>query len=367
MRQIRRFGLPLATLALLAGVALAVPEEAWAQRTTSTLSGRVTDATGPVPGATVEAVSTATGYRQSATADEDGRYVLTGLPAGVYTLTVTAEAFATQSRRVQILVAQDVTADFRLELGETFGEEIDVTAPAELLVESRTSEIATNVTQEQIQSLPQNNRNFLGFAGLAPGVRFTDDQDSAGQKFRSGAQDARQVNVFIDGQSYKNDLLQGGAFMQDSSRGNPFPQNAVQEFRVLTQNFKAEYEKASAAVITAVTKSGTNEFQGDAFYLFQDEGLVEQDDFSRARGDDQAKVGRDLFGLSIGGPIVRDELHFFASYEGNQQDRNATVFRGGDFSRAPANVQAFLGGFETGVLTQPHESDLFFGKLSWQP
>jgi hypothetical protein len=367
MRQIRRFGLPLATLALLAGVALAVPGAAWAQRTTSTIRGSVRDATGPVAGASVEAAAAGTGFRQLATADEDGRYTLTGLPAGVYTLTVTAEGFGPASRRVQILVAQDVEADFVLEPGETFGETVDVTAPAEILVESRTSEIATNVTPAQIESLPQNNRNFLGFAGLAPGVRFTDDQDAAGQSFRSGAQDARQVNVFIDGQSYKNDLLEGGAFMQDTSRGNPFPQNAVQEFRVLTQNFKAEYEKASAAVITAVTKSGTNDFQGGAFYLFQDEGLVEQDDFSEARGEDQAKVGRDLFGLSVGGPIVRDELHFFASYEGNQQDRNATVFRGGDFSRAPANVQAFLGGFETGVLTQPHDSDLFFGKLSWQP
>jgi hypothetical protein len=367
MRQLRRIGLRLPALALLAALALALPQAAPAQTTTSSLSGTVRDATGPVPGATVTAVSPGTGYRLVATAGDDGRYILAGLAPGVYDVTVTAEAYAPQARRVQILVAQDVDADFRLVPGDTFGEELDVTAPAEILVETRTSEIATNVTPEQIQSLPQNSRNFLSFAALAPGVRISDNQDDAGQKFRGGGQDARQVNVFVDGLSYKNDILPGGAFMQESSRGNPFPQNAVQEFRVLTQNYKAEYEKASAAVITAVTKSGSNDFHGDAFFLFQDEGLVSQDDFSKDRGEDQAKVGRDQFGLSFGGPILRDELHFFVSYEGNDQDRNATVFRGSDFGRAPASVQQFLGGFETGVLVSPLESDLFFGKLSWQP
>jgi hypothetical protein len=367
MRQIRRIGRRLSTLALLAALALALPSTALAQTTTSSLTGTVTTGTGPVPGATVTAVATETGFRQVATTGADGRYTLGGLAPGVYDVTVSAEAFAPQARRVRILVAQDVDADFRLEPGEAFGETIDVTAPAEQLFGTRSSEIATNVTPEQIQSLPQNSRNFLAFAALAPGVRFTENQDDAGQKFRSGAQDSRQVNVFVDGLSYKNDLLQGGAFMQDSSRGNPFPQNAVQEFRVLTQNYKAEYEKAAAAVITAVTRSGSNDFHGDVFYLFQDEGMVTQDDFSKERGEEQAKVGRDQYGFSVGGPIRQDSLHFFVSYEGNEQDRNATVLRGPDFGRAPAEVQQRLSGFDTGVLVAPLESNLWFGKLSWQP
>ncbi|HYN21931.1 MAG TPA: TonB-dependent receptor, partial [Thermoanaerobaculia bacterium] len=236
----------------------------------------------------------------------------------------------------------------------------------QLLVETRTSEVATNVTPQQIESLPQNNRNFLGLANLAPGVRFTDDQDATA-KFRSGASDSRQVNVFVDGLSYKNDLLQGGAFMQDSSRGNPFPLNAVQEFRILTQNYKAEYEKASAAVITAVTKSGGNDFNGDVLYLYQDSDLVAQDDFSKERGDKKPDYERKQVALAIGGPIQRDKLHFFLSYEGNEQDRLATIFRGSSFDSAPANVRQSLGQFQTGALTQPFESDLYFGKLSWQP
>ena len=124
------------------------------------------------------------------------------------------------------------------------------------LVEVKTAEVATNVTQEQIQYLPQSTRNFLNFAALAPGVRINDDEFR--KELRAGALSSSATNVFIDGVSYKNDVIQGGVVGQDASRGNPFPQNAVQEFQVLTQNYKAEYEKASSAVITAVTKSGGN-------------------------------------------------------------------------------------------------------------
>ncbi len=269
---------------------------------------------------------------------------------------------------MQLLIGQNVEADFVLSIESVYVESVTVIGEAaQLLVDTRSSEMAANITTQQIEQLPQSNRNFLSFATLAPGVGFTDDENQTGKKFRSGGADARQINVFVDGMSFKNDLLQGGAFMQDSSRGNPFPQNAVQEYRVLTQNYKAEYEKASAAVITAITKSGGNELRGDVFYLFQDKDLVTQDDFSKERGEKKADYERKQYGLSLGGPIVRDRLHFFVTYEGNEQDRNVTVFRGSDFLNAPGDVQQFLSQFETGVLTVPFSSDLYFAKLSWQP
>jgi Carboxypeptidase regulatory-like domain/TonB dependent receptor/TonB-dependent Receptor Plug Domain len=356
------------TAALLLSLltALSVPA-AWAQTSTSSVRGVVRDASGPLAGATVEAVGTQSGFRYTAQTGPNGSFSLAGLAPGVYTLTVSSGAYTPQTQTVQVLVGQDVEMDLVLSPESVFTEEVTVVGDSvRLLLETRTSEIGTNITPQQIESLPQNNRNFLGLAALAPGVRFTDNQDETA-KFRSGGSDSRQVNVFIDGLSYKNDVLQGGAFMQDSSRGNPFPQNAVQEFRVLTQNYKAEYEKASAAIITAVTKSGGNRFNGDAFYLYQDKDFVTQDDFSKERDEEKPDYERDQLGLSLGGPIQRDRLHFFLSYEGNEQDRNATIFRGGSFGSAPANVQQFLGGFQTGVLTAPFESDLYFGKLSWQP
>lgn len=357
-------GLMLVALAL--AVSLLAPLSVLAQTTTASLRGTVTDETGAaVANADIVAVNIESGFTSTTTTREDGSYNLT-LQPGTYELTVAAPGKEPLSQSIRPQVGQNLTVDFQMTGGALISEEISVVASAPML-ETRTSEVATNVTTEQIENLPQNNRNFLNFAALAPGVRFTDNQDEAGQKFRSGGSDARQVNVFVDGLSYKNDLLQGGAFMQDSSRGNPFPQNAVKEFRVLTQNYKAEYEKAAAAVITAVTKSGTNAYHGDAFYLFQDKDLVKQDDFARARGEEKADYERTQLGFSIGGPIVQDKLHFFASYEQNEQDRLASVFRGGSFASAPANVQQLLGGFETGSLTQPFSSDLYFAKLSWQP
>lgn len=355
-------------LLLLAALAALPATVARAQTTTSSIRGVVVDTSGPLADATIEAVGARSGFRHTATTRPDGSFTLAGLDPGVYTLTVSSGAYSPQSRTVQLLIGQDVEVSFVLSPSEVFAENVTVVGESvQLLLETKSSEIATNVTPRQIESLPQNNRNFLSFAQLAPGVRFTDDQDAAGQKFRSGGSDARQVNVFIDGLSYKNDILPGGGFMQESSRGNPFPQNAVQEFRVLTQNFKAEYEKASAAVITAVTKSGGNEINGDLFYLTQDKDFVAQDDFSRERRQEKPEYEREQIGLSVGGPIMRDKLHYFLSYEGQEQDRNATVFLGGSYDSAPANVKQFIDQFEIGVLTTPFESDLYFGKLSWQP
>jgi len=340
---------------------------AGAQTTTSSIRGVVKDANGPVAGASVDAVATESGFVHSAKTDAGGRFAVAGLSPGVYAVAVSAPSGATASQEIQLLLGQDVEVDFSVVENQAFSEDVVVFGDAvQLLVETKSSEIATNVTPEQIKTLPQGNRNFLNFAALAPGVRFTDDADAAGQKFRSGGADARQVNVFVDGLSYKNNLLQGGAFMQDSSKGNPFPQNAVQEFQVLTQNYKAEYEQAAAAVITAVTRSGGNDFRGDAFYLFQDKDMVTQDDFSKDRGDAKPDYKRKQWGLAIGGPIVKDKLHFFVSYEGQEQNRDATVFRGSNFAFAPANVQQFLGTFPTGVLTTPFDSDLYFAKVNWQ-
>lgn len=335
-----------------------------AQTTTATLRGKIADDGGAVAGAVVLAVDSDTGYQRETASSADGSYSLTLAP-GSYEIVVTAPQREPQTAVLRVQVGQALDVDFRLGAAEAFTE--GITVVGELAIETRTSEIATNVTTQQIENLPQGSRNFLGFAALAPGVRFTLNEDEAGKTFRAGGMEARQVNVFVDGLSYKNDLLKGGAFMQDSSRGNPFPQNAVQEFRVISQNFKAEYEKAASAVITAVTKSGGNSLRGDAFYYHQDESMIRLDEFARNRGDQKPEVEKIQLGLSVGGPLVKDRLHYFASFEQNEQDRFVSIFRGNAFSQAPANVQQRLAGYQVGTLTAPFDSKLFFGKLSWQP
>ena len=347
---------------------LLVAVTAFAQ-TSATISGTVHDESGNIlPGATITATNTASGFTHTATAGSDGHFTLAGLAPATYRIDVTAPSYKGSSKQVQVLVGQSLELDFKLTPDLVLMENITVLGEGtQVLMDTRTSEVSTNITQQQIENLPQNNRNFLSFAGLAPGVSFTRDTEGQGQTFSSGAQDAKQVNVFIDGVSFKNDIIKGGAFMQDSSRGNPFPQAAVQEYQVLTQNYKAEYEKATAAVITAVTKSGGNSLTGDAFYLFQDDGMIAQDDFAKKRGDKKADYERNQYGLSLGGPIIRDRMHFFITGERNQRDVVSSVFYGSEWANAPANVKTALSAYDTGTIVSPFESTLFFGKLSFQP
>lgn len=353
---------------ILAVVALILlPFGLGAQSTTAALRGKVSDEKGPVAGAKVMAVGTDNGFSFSGESAADGTFQLPGLPPGSYQIVVTAGNYPELSQNVQLLLGQQVDVNFRLSAsGMVFDDVTVVGETTQLLVDTRSSEIATNIAPVQMENLPQGERNFLNFAALAPGVAVTDNENDT-QKFRSGGADSRQVNVFIDGLSYKNDVLQGGAMMQDSSKGNPFPQNAVKEFQVLTQNYKAEYEKAAAAVISAVTKSGGNEWNGEVLYQFQDKGMVEQDNLSKEQGATKPDYSRTQSALSLGGPLVRDAVNFFFAYERNEQDRFNLVSRGGQYASAPANVRSLLDTYEIGNIKSPFESNLFFGKLSWQP
>jgi hypothetical protein len=345
-------------LILVLLVALACTLPALAQSTTATIRGKVSDESGnPFPGAEIKATNTASGFNHSATAGADGTFVLSGLPPATYRIDVSATSYKGSTREIQLLVGQSVDVDFRLNPDMVLMEEMTVVGST--VVETETSEVATNVTPLQMESLPQNDRNFLNFASLAPGVLLGNDEFR--KEVRAGAQGSSAINVFIDGVSFKNDVLPGGVVGQDSSRGNPFPQNAVQEFRVVTQNFSAEYQKASSAIITAVTKSGSNELDGDAFLFWQDKSLVDENPLTGA----SPEYKRYQYGVSVGGPIIRDRMHFFFSYEANDQDREETVTLGGGFQNFPA-LRASLAQFE-GTFVSPFRSDLAFGKLSFQP
>jgi len=343
---------------------------ALAQTTTGTLRGNVTDETGGVlPGVTVEAKNDETGFMRNATTAGDGFFNISVQP-GPYTVTATLPSFRTETRKVRVLLGETQSLDFRMILEARAAQAVTVTAEAPV-IEAKSNEIATNVTEEQIKNLPQGSRNFLNFAALAPGVRVSDDINN--KQVNAAGAEGFNTNVFIDGTSYKNDVLLGGVIGQDSSKGNPFPQNAVQEFRVMTQNFKAEYEKAGTAVITAVTKSGTNTYSGDVFAYYQNKNLVARSPFIGPRqscnaagvctGTPDPDYTRWQGGVDFGGPIINDKVHFYASYELNDQNRANTVILGGQ-PLPPALTQR-LSAF-TGTFTSPFRENLAFGKLSWQ-
>lgn len=340
-----------------------------AQISTATVQGRVSDQTGVLPGTTVSARDTQTGFTTEAVTAADGAYTLAGLRPGTYEIRVAMDQYKPQARTVQVLLGQTVTVDFRVSPEVTYTETVDVVS--ERLVDVRATDVSTNVTQEQIQHLPQNSRNFLNFAALAPGLRVSDNE--LRKEFSAGALPSQNVNVFIDGVSYKNDVIDGGVVGQDASRGNPFPQSAVQEFKVLTQNFKAEYEKAASAIITAITRSGGNRFAGELFNFYQDKGLVQNETIVRdpsgllvkGRTTPRPEYERWQWGASLGGPIVTDRAQFFGSYEENRQDRANSVLVG-TVSDAPAALVNDLRTRE-GTFTSPFREKLFFGKGSWQP
>lgn len=355
--------LTIPAVVLVAGALVALP--AFGQTTTAQVRGTVSDTQGPVPGVTVTAVNTANGAKSSAATAVNGTYVLV-LPAGTYEVAVATGAHEPWKKAVKAGVGQSLTLEVALKPGKLTAEVSVVGTVAQAQVELVTSEIATNVNESQLQSLPQSSRNFLNAAALAPGVRTS--RDDLRQEYSYGAQGASNTNVFIDGTSYKNDVLQGGTVGQDSSRGNPFPQNAVQEFRVITQNFKAEYQKASSAIITAVTKSGTNQIHGDVFAYYQNKGLVAIDGVTQRKADQgnyealKPEYTRWQPGVSFGGPIVKDKLHFFASYEGNMQDRESEV-RQDTWGAWSSAFRAPFKAYE-GLYPSEFRSTLLFGKLT---
>ena len=349
--------------ALAASMVLAAT--AAAQTSTGTIRGSILGADETT---TVVAKDTSSGFTSRTTANAEGGYVLSGLRPGTYEVTVTTPQTA-MTEVVTIGIGQvgeldlDLTADVAAAEEAATGEATEVegvVVVARRLPEVRTPEIATNVSTQQIEELPQINRNFLNFAALAPGVRLS--QSESEQTITAGGQRAESVNAFIDGASLKSNVIAGGIAGQDDSRGNPFPQGAIQEFRVITQNFKAEYEQASSAIITAVTRSGTNEFKGELFGTYRNQRFIRRDIFSRRRGDPRPNLFVKQYGGVLGGPIMQDRLHFLGTYEKKEEGRTATVNLGRQDPRFISQFGQFIG-----TVDVPFEEDLYFGKLSFQP
>src|SRR6266571_3252691 len=335
----------------------------FAQNTTGTIRGTVTGAGGaPIASAQILARNTSSGVQRTAQSNDAGFYTLVGLVPGTYDVNVRRIGSSPQSRTIVVQIGATQVQDFSLAAQAAVLETQVVTAATG--VETRTSEVATNVTQAQINKLPTPSRNFLDLAQLAPGVQVTEDRvDGQTRTVTAGGQPPSAVNLFVDGTSFKNELTQGGISGQDASRGNPFPRNAVQEYRVISQNFKAEYQNAASAVITAQTKSGGNTWSGNAIYAFQNKSMVQLDSFQRASGGPKPDYKRNLAALSIGGPIIKDKVHFFGSYEGNYQNRANSVNIGTLPTGFPAldtvNLRQYNGNF-----TSPFRESLWFGKIN---
>ena len=335
---------------------LLAPGIASAQNSTATLRGHITAPQGHLP-TDVVATNTATGFTNRSKVNASGNYTLVSLAPGTYNIVASGNG-STATQTLTAHVGQSLTLN--LDAGATSASAANATTlggvsvSANTLIDTRTSEVAQNISQAQIANLPQNERNFLDFAQLVPGI--TISHDPTQKSFSSGGQSAENVNVFIDGASQRNDILKGGLVGQDTSRGNPFSQEAIAEYRVLTQNYKAEYEQAGTAVITAITKSGSNEFHGTIYDYFQNQAMISQDSFDKKNHVKKPAYKRQQRGFNLGGPIFKDQLLFFINYEERKDVNNSSV------SIIDPRFSQY-----NGTYSAPFSEKSWFGKLSWQP
>ncbi len=344
----------------LASLAAILTTSLGAQTTTGSIRGYVRDPAGqPMAEVQLSVRSVDMGLMRGTASNLSGFYNIPGLRPGPYELTIRRLGFSPQSRAVTVAIGQTITIDFTLQ--PTATQLSGVVVIAEATEKSRTSEVGTNVTRDQIRDLPSADRNFLDLTKLVPGIT-PSAVNSSDKTFASGGQAPEAVNLFVDGATYKNDVLRGGVAGQDASKGNPFPQGAVQEFRVVTQNYKAEYQKASSAIITATTKSGGTQWEGELFGLGIGKSFVATDAFTKRQGGAEPNYSRIQGGGSLGGPIIKDKLFFFGTYELNSRNEPQNVFLGGDAARAPASLNQSL---YTGQFTSEFREHLGFGKLTY--
>lgn len=293
-----------------------------AQDGTASLRGTVTDPNGAVvPAATVSIANQETGTnRRTATTNESGDYVFTSLTPGMYRITVEAANFKTSVKEnVKLSVGETQEFNFSMEIGGS-QETVTVTAE-EPLVETSTSKIGGQISQQELLELPSVNRNFIGFVGLLPGVVPNISTESFGSDSVSvNGQDPRYNNFTLDGANNNDDVIGQRAGAQARTA-----LEAVQEFQVLTNQFSAEFGRTSGGIINAVTKSGKNRFFGSAFGFFQDNALNSKSRFAQLNKLDDADSSFKQFGGTVGGPIKRDLAHFFFSLERTNIDQGVII------------------------------------------
>lgn len=363
----RRLASGISALAIATALTLSAPASA---QTTSSITGHVEGATA---GSTVTFTDLKTGQVSTAKVDANGNYLIAGVPPSTYRVTS-----GTASQDVVVPLGQTVAVDL--------GGAAEAASPAAqvVVIGSRTKDVktpavTTNVSQFQIQNLPNGDRNFLNLAALAPGVTVSPPTlNGRARQVQAGAINSDNTNTFIDGLSIKNLVNHGGTLGQNYSSGNPFPASAVDQFNVETQNFKAEYEQAGSAVITSVTKTGGDAFHGEIFGEWQPKAFISENYYDRpgklnnstAPYRPKPDFSTKYYGGDIGGPIIKDKLTFFLDFEGTNKTfgSNDILVYPIDISALPAPAQAYAQTARTqynGSFPATFNEKLYFGKLTY--
>jgi len=327
------------TTACLTVLLISMAAPSFAQRITATIRGAVTDPTGAVvPGANVSVKGEDTGFTRSTLTNSSGLYSFTELPIGTYTVEVGLAGFKSSVIKGVTLNVADLRAvDVRLEAG-TVSENVTVEVPA-VAVQTLGGEVAGLITGEQVRELPLNGRNFLQLGTLMPGVSQADDFNTKDKGLGAN------IGLAVSGSGLGHNLWTvDGANNNDVGSNRTilvFPSvDAIDEIKVHRNSYGAEFGGASGAQVNLVTKGGTNEFHGSGYYFGRNDSLASADYFLKQADQPKGPLSVHDFGWTLGGPIIKDKLHFFASQEWSREKRGVTraffvptaAERAGDFS-----------------------------------
>ena len=295
---------------LCAGICLAQ-----AQASAADLVGTVVDPTGAVvAGATVTARNPGTGISRTVMADDSGEYQFIGLPPGDYEVTAQAPTFKKVIiSPVTLMVGQRAELRVQLEVGEQTAT-VNVSGDAVQLIETTQPTISNVIDQKRIENLPINERSATGFA-LTISTVGRDNGRPIGPAPTSGlnigGQRGRSTQVNVDGSDFTDNSI--------NAARTTVSQEAVQEYQVATNSYTAEFGRATGGIINVVTKRGTNDFTGNVFGFIRDKRIQARNPFSPI---DRPDFRRTQFGGTLGGPLVKDRMFFFGSYEGRRRDES---------------------------------------------
>ena len=344
--------LPLSRVLTLWVVILSAVGGLWGQ-TTGTIRGTVKDPSGAViPGARVKAVLAEASVHRTTQTTEEGDYVFPALPVGRYTVVVQADGFREfQQLDVEVQIGRVAIVNADLQLG-TLAQVVTAEAIAPL-VETTSTQLGAVVTDREVTQLPLNARDTYQLLQLQPGV-----QSQVGSDLFYGSDRAGVVSV-NGGRGRSNNFTVNGGDANDQFANLPAIQpspDSIEEFRVMTSTFDAEFGRNSGSVVNVVTKSGSNALRGDLYEFIRNQHMNARNFFEVTRPD----FKQNQFGGTLGGPIKRDQSFFFLSYEGrriHQGIPSATVAvptaaeRQGDFSAGSTFAGTVADPFLAGVLT----------------
>src|SRR5262245_19265699 len=288
--------------ALIVGMGL--PLAAFSQTGTSVISGFVKDGTGAaLPGATVKVINVETGVSVDLTTNEEGVYRAAALVPGQYRIETSLDGFETSMRGpITLQISQTIAIDFTLGIGRQ-QESVTVTGVAPL-VESQSSTVAQVVTRAMLAALPLPNRAASSLAQLAPGVVMVDAGTGTAENYPvfsvAGGRSRNQVFI-LDGGNATN-----AVGLTRPQHLTSLPVDAMQEFRVITNNYSAEFGHSTGGVVTMSTRSGTNAFHGTAFESFRNDALDGRNFFAATK----PPINLNQFGGTVGGQEVRDRKFF---------------------------------------------------------